>query len=75
MLAEAMDWSGLPLMPISDPGRGKPVALNTALLRARGEWIAFTDDDCIVPRDWLVSVAREFDSLPAVGALGGRVEP
>src|SRR6185436_19207953 len=33
--------------------RGKSAALNEALGRAKGRFLAFTDDDCTVSSDWL----------------------
>jgi len=52
---------------------GKARAENAALERARGEFIAFTDDDCEVPRNWLrraTSVlAAELDAAIVFGAV------
>lgn len=36
-----------------EPKQGKSHALNSGLRHARGEVIAFTDDDVVVERDWL----------------------
>jgi len=40
------------------PRRGKSAALNLGIARARGELLAFTDDDCQVAEDWLAVLAR-----------------
>lgn len=53
---------------------GKSRALNSAISKARGEIIAFTDDDCIPSPDWVESILREFESDPQLSVLGGRVE-
>lgn len=53
---------------------GKSRALNAALREARGEIIAFTDDDCIPSPDWVEHIVREFDSDRELSVLGGRVE-
>jgi GT2 family glycosyltransferase len=38
-----------------------------------GQLIAFTDDDVIVPRDWLTTIARAFAADPQAGLLYGQV--
>ena len=56
---------------------GKPGlshARNKGIGEARGNYIAFTDDDCIVDRPWLISILEEFDSDPDLSGLGGRAE-
>jgi cellulose synthase/poly-beta-1,6-N-acetylglucosamine synthase-like glycosyltransferase len=39
---------------------------------AQGEYVAFTDADCIPDRDWLTNLAREFDD--GIAGVGGRYE-
>jgi GT2 family glycosyltransferase len=54
--------------------RGQWAARNLGMSEAKGDLFAFTDDDCIVGRDWLRRhVARH--GAPRVGAVGGPVEP
>lgn len=53
---------------------GKSFALNSGIREARGNILAFTDDDCILDRSWLVNIRREFESDPELAILGGRVE-
>jgi len=53
---------------------GKSCALNLGIRQAKGEIIAFTDDDCIPSARWLTSILKEFESDPELSALGGRVE-
>ena len=50
-------------------------ARNVALREARGEVIAFTDDDVVVAADWLRIVAAEFDAYPDLALLFGTVLP
>ena len=53
--------------------RGKSSALNTGMRAARGDVFGFTDDDCVVDRQWLVQVVKIF-SEPEIAVAGGRVE-
>jgi len=55
-----------------EPRRGKSHALNTALGIARGQILAFTDDDCYPTPDILRRAWLAFDD-PSVGYLMGRV--
>jgi glycosyltransferase involved in cell wall biosynthesis len=64
----------IPLVHLIELRPGKPLALNAGLARASGDIVAFTDDDCIVPRDWLASIVEEFRADPRLGGVGGRVE-
>lgn len=49
---------------------GLSVARNYGAAEARGEILAYTDDDCEPDQDWLFWLARAFED-PAVGAAGG----
>ena len=55
---------------ISTPGIGPAGARNAGSRLAAGEIIAFIDDDCIVPSDWLRSISLAFTSVD-VAAVGG----
>jgi len=50
--------SGLNVVYICEVKRGASSARNAGLRKARGEVIAFTDDDMILGRDWLVNIAE-----------------
>jgi glycosyltransferase involved in cell wall biosynthesis len=50
-------------------------AYNTAIGRTSGEIIAFTDDDCIVPKDWLRLIVEAFQADDQGELLYGRVVP
>ena len=47
-------------------------ARNRGIERARGRFIFVTDQDCIVPPDWIAGLEQHFCD-PAVGAVGGSV--
>lgn len=57
-----------------EPRPGKTFALNRGLDEARGELLAFTDDDAIVQVDWLAAIVRAVKSHDADG-VGGKVLP
>jgi glycosyltransferase involved in cell wall biosynthesis len=50
-------------------------AYNTAIRLTEGEIIAFTDDDCRVPVDWISRIVAAFDADRDADLLYGRVEP
>lgn len=54
---------------------GKSAALNTAMARARGDILAFTDDDCIVSKTWLHTIHTSFIKHPNISALFGQTLP
>ena len=56
-----------------EPAPGLSKARNHALGLARGEIIAFTDDDCQADRFWLYGVAQGFARTPRVGCVTGLV--
>lgn len=44
-------------------------ARNDGIVRSKGAYILFTDDDCTVPPDWIEGIVRIFDQYPQVGAV------
>jgi len=53
-----------------EPNQGPAAARNRGIKAASGEIIAFTDDDCIPPTNWLASHLPYYDD-PQVGGVGG----
>ena len=53
--------------------KGKPAALNHALGHASGRYLALTDDDCEVARNWISELVAALEANPDVGAVFGDV--
>jgi glycosyltransferase involved in cell wall biosynthesis len=49
---------------LHQPNSGPAAARNTGAERARGEFLAFTDDDCLPEPDWLRQLAEVLEQLP-----------
>lgn len=50
-------------------------ARNRAVMEAKGEIIAYTDDDVIVDRKWIAAIANIFVNCPEAMAISGLVIP
>ncbi len=53
---------------------GKSMALNTGVSNAKGEIVAFTDDDIVLHPEWLAALKSGFEEFDCV-AVGGKVIP
>jgi len=60
---------------VSEPRRGAASARNRGIDVSTGDFIAFTDDDAIVDRNWLRALAARFAIDDEVEAIGGMVRP
>jgi len=81
-----VDQSDRPLDPSTTPlinhsliryywfrGRGLAKARNQAIYLARGDILAFTDDDCLVTEDWAQKIEQAFMLNPRIDGVLGRV--
>ena len=73
LVAEVTQGSSLPFHYLEEPAPGLARGRNRGLRAARGEVIAFTDDDCLPADDWLAALETAFCRRD-VDLLGGRVE-
>jgi glycosyltransferase involved in cell wall biosynthesis len=60
---------------VMEPNQGQCWARNTGAKAARGEIIAYTDDDVIVDSHWLAGVLRGFAASDNVGGVNGLTIP
>lgn len=65
----------LPLTIVHEPRPGKNIALNAGLALSEGDIVALTDDDVILPRNWLVAIQSVAAQNPAYSIFGGAIFP
>lgn len=71
--AEKLVRQGYPWVQwIKGPQKGPAANRNAAAYQASGEWLLFTDDDCLPQTDWLWSYYRAIEEHPTVRILEGR---
>jgi glucosyl-dolichyl phosphate glucuronosyltransferase len=64
--------SRIPITVLEEPINGKNRALNRALDVAKGDFYIFTDDDVIVPENWLLKWREVADAQPEFDLFAGR---
>jgi glycosyltransferase involved in cell wall biosynthesis len=63
-----------PVRYILEKRQGKSFALNSGVAEAKGEIIAFTDDDVLLHPDWLTNLTRALEGSE-YAAVAGRIVP
>jgi GT2 family glycosyltransferase len=58
---------------VTEPVPGLSRARNRGILEAKGDIVAYTDDDVTVTPDWLSALVRGFERDPEVGCVTGLV--
>src|SRR5690606_32524306 len=71
----AAHTDSLPLRILGEPRPGKSRALNAAIPHARGDLLAFTDDDVEVGPGWLAALLAASRRFPDASIFGGPIEP
>jgi GT2 family glycosyltransferase len=56
---------------LTTPGVGPSQGRNLGVARATGEYVAFTDGDCVCDPGWIRELLRGFDGHPEVVGVGG----
>ncbi len=64
--------SGLRVRYLFEARQGKSFALNAGIVMAKGQILAFTDDDVQVDRNWLSAMWHVFEASDCIG-VGGRI--
>lgn len=54
---------------------GKSAALNRGIDIAKGDILAFTDDDCFVSKQWLSTIQKSFMDNPNISVVFGKTLP
>jgi hypothetical protein len=65
----------LPLRRAFEPQQGLSHARNTAVTRAAGEYLVWTDDDAMPEEGWLTAYARAVERQTEAAVFGGPVWP
>jgi glucosyl-dolichyl phosphate glucuronosyltransferase len=65
----------LPVRSVVEKTPGLSRARNAAVADARGEYILWTDDDCVVDERWIAEYAAAFRRAPGAGVFGGPIRP
>lgn len=60
-----------PIRYIYEPRRGFPIARNRGLQTAKHNWIAFTDDDCVIDINFIRVMKRAIKKHPDAAAIAG----
>jgi glycosyltransferase involved in cell wall biosynthesis len=66
--------ANLPLLSLSEPRRGKNMALNAGLAHIEGDIVALTDDDIVLPPDWLQTIESVTTQQVDYDIFGGAID-
>lgn len=64
-----------PVTIVNQPNTGVAIARNRGISATTGSIIAFTDDDCLLPEDWIAKLLYLWSDAPAdIAGIGGPLE-
>jgi GT2 family glycosyltransferase len=73
ILAEAMITEQYPWVRwVPGPQRGAAANRNNGIQAAKGQWLVFTDDDCLPDRGWLAAFQKALNQNPEACVLEGK---
>ena len=75
LITEHEKKSKFKVTPLKEPKKGKTFALNTAIKIARGDLLAFVDDDHIVSRGYFKAICAAVENHPDFNLFCGRITP
>lgn len=71
MIAEQFPWAKW----VEGPHKGPAANRNNGAKHANGEWLIFTDDDCLPQKDLLSTYVKAIQTFPNALAFEGAIEP
>lgn len=74
VIQEFAKTAGSSVRYVFESRQGKSAAMNAGVAAAKGEIVAFTDDDVLLHPEWLLNLKRAFDEFDCAG-VGGRIVP
>lgn len=74
-LVQALKPTAIPVTYVLEPRPGLARAHNAGIGAARGEIIAFTDDDVIADPAWVAAIAANFAQSARIGCVTGLILP
>ena len=60
---------------ILEPNQGIAFARTRSAMEAKGEILAFIDDDCLAESNWLKEIVNFYDKNPSAMSTGGKIVP
>lgn len=73
VMATVVKTASLPILYLQEPRTGLSYARNTGIANARGDVVAFLDDDAWAEPNWLSVHWKVYSSDPAIVCVGGKI--